>query len=169
MLVLPRSVLEAILRCANSLTQEIDKVPRRSIAQFFRAYLIAEANGFTVRFDKKPVINEAQFVKMLQKRPSEQVNTTVLQLPVGARHDANSEKVGKRKRVSMSIDKRSSSGEIVDMELSCVTCGTRLYVSVPQAEAAIASLERTGAAILICVCGQAQLIRRQLQKGNNCR
>jgi hypothetical protein len=67
----------------------------------------------------------------------------------------------------MSIEKRSSSGEVVDMELHCVTCGTRLYVSVPQAEAVMASLERTGAAILICVCGQAQIIRRQLQRRND--
>jgi len=43
----------------------------------------------------------------------------------------------------MSIKKRSISDEVVDMELHCVTCGTRLYVPVPQAEAVIASLERT--------------------------
>jgi len=64
----------------------------------------------------------------------------------------------------MSIDNRLSSDEVVDMELHCVTCGTRLYVSVSQADAVIASLERTGAAILICVCGQAQIIRRKFQR-----
>jgi hypothetical protein len=64
----------------------------------------------------------------------------------------------------MSTDNRSSSKEVVDMELYCVTCGTRLYVSVPQADVVITSLERTGAAILICVCGQAQIIRRKLQR-----
>jgi hypothetical protein len=64
----------------------------------------------------------------------------------------------------MSTEKRSSSNEVVDMELRCVTCGTRLYVSVPQADAVFASLERTGAAILICVCGQAQLIRSKYWK-----
>jgi hypothetical protein len=64
----------------------------------------------------------------------------------------------------MSIDNRLSSDEVVDMELHCVTCGTRLYVSVLQADAVIASLERTGAAILICVCGQAQIIRRKFQR-----
>ena len=67
----------------------------------------------------------------------------------------------------MSIDNRLSSDEVVDMELHCVTCGTRLYVSVLQADAVIASLERTGAAILICVCGQAQIIRRKLKQMND--
>ena len=67
----------------------------------------------------------------------------------------------------MGTEKRSSSDEVVDMELHCVTCGTRLYVSVPQADAVIASLERTGAAILICVCGQAQIIRCKLQRRND--
>jgi len=64
----------------------------------------------------------------------------------------------------MSTTEHSSDNDLVDMELHCVTCGTRLYLSVPQAEAVIASLERTGAAILICICGQAQLIRRKLYK-----
>lgn len=67
----------------------------------------------------------------------------------------------------MSIKKRSISDEVVDMELHCVACGTRLYVPVPQAEAVIVSLELTGAAILICVCGQAQFIQRKLQRRNN--
>ncbi len=67
----------------------------------------------------------------------------------------------------MSTDKRASSNEVIDMELHCVTCGTRLYVSAPQADAVIASIERTGAAILICVCGQAQIIRRKHQRRND--
>jgi len=67
----------------------------------------------------------------------------------------------------MSIKKRSISEDVVDMELHCVACGTRLYVPVPQADAMIASLERTGAAILVCVCGQAQLIQRKLQRRND--
>lgn len=67
----------------------------------------------------------------------------------------------------MSAKKQTSSDDVVDMELHCVTCGTRLYVSVLQADAVIASLERTGAAILICVCGQAQIIRRTLQRRND--
>lgn len=73
----------------------------------------------------------------------------------------------KRKRAAMSTEKRSSSDEVVDMELHCVMCGRRLYVSVPQADAVIASLERTGAAILICVCGQAQIIRHKFQRRND--
>jgi hypothetical protein len=59
----------------------------------------------------------------------------------------------------MTIKKRSSSEEVVDMELHCVACGTRLYIPISQADAVIASLERCGAAILVCICGQAQLIR----------
>ncbi len=64
----------------------------------------------------------------------------------------------------MTGEKRTSTEEMVDMELHCVKCKTRLYVSVSQANAVIASLERTGAAILICVCGQAQLIWSKRQK-----
>ena len=67
----------------------------------------------------------------------------------------------------MSAKKQANSDDVVDMELHCVTCGMRLYVSVPQADAVIASLERTGAAILICVCGQAQIIRRKHQRRND--
>ncbi len=67
----------------------------------------------------------------------------------------------------MSAKKQINSDDVVDMELHCVTCGARLYVSALQADAVIASLERTGAAILICVCGQAQIIRRKLQRRND--
>lgn len=54
--------------------------------------------------------------------------------------------------------------DVVDMELHCVACGTRLYVPALQAEVVITSLERTGAVILICICGQAQLIQSKGQK-----
>ena len=64
----------------------------------------------------------------------------------------------------MTSEKRSGTEEVVDMELQCVRCQTRLYVPVSQARAVIASLERAGAAVLICVCGQAQLIRSKRQK-----
>ncbi len=64
----------------------------------------------------------------------------------------------------MTSEKRSSAEEVVDMELQCVRCKARLYVPVSQAGAVIASLERTGAAILICVCGQAQLIQSSSHK-----
>jgi hypothetical protein len=59
----------------------------------------------------------------------------------------------------MTSEKRSGTEEVVDMELQCVRCKARLYVPVSQANAVIASLQRTGAAILICICGQAQLIQ----------
>lgn len=58
----------------------------------------------------------------------------------------------------------SDTEEVVDMELHCVRCKTRLYVPLSQASAVIASLERTGVAILICICGQAQLIRSKRQQ-----
>lgn len=59
----------------------------------------------------------------------------------------------------MTSEKRASTDELVDTELQCVTCGTRLYISIAAAPAVMASLQRCGAAILICICGQAQLIR----------
>jgi hypothetical protein len=64
----------------------------------------------------------------------------------------------------MISEKPSSTEEVVDMELHCVRCKARLYVPLSQVSAVLASLERTGAAILICVCGQAQLIRSKRQK-----
>ncbi len=67
----------------------------------------------------------------------------------------------------MTSEKRSGTEEVVDMELQCVRCKARLYIAVSQASAVIASLERTGAAILICVCGQAQLIRSRRQQRND--
>ena len=49
---------------------------------------------------------------------------------------------------------------VVDMELDCVICCTRLYVLEALIDAILASLERAGAAILVCaVCNQAQLVR----------
>jgi len=72
-----------------------------------------------------------------------------------------------RKWMSMSARKQTGSDDVVDMELHCVRCGARMYVPVQQAGAVIVSLERTGAAILICVCGQVQLIRLQRQRQND--
>jgi hypothetical protein len=65
---------------------------------------------------------------------------------------------------AMAGKQRFDTEEVVDMELQCVRCGTRLYVPLSQASAVLASLARTGAAILICVCGQAQLIRVKRQQ-----
>ena len=67
----------------------------------------------------------------------------------------------------MRAKKQPGSDEVVDMELHCIRCGARLYVPVLQADAVIASLERTGTAILICVCGQAQLIQYKRRKRND--
>ena len=64
----------------------------------------------------------------------------------------------------MTSKQRSGTEEVVDMELHCVRCKARLYVPILQANAVITSLVRTGAAILICVCGQAQLIRPKRQQ-----
>ncbi len=64
----------------------------------------------------------------------------------------------------MRSEKRSGAEEVVDMELQCVRCQARLYVPISQVKAVIASLERTGAVILICVCGQAQLIQSRSQQ-----
>ncbi len=58
----------------------------------------------------------------------------------------------------MSARKQIGSDDVVDMELHCVACGTRLYLAVPQAQAVIASLERTGAAILICVASRGSYV-----------
>jgi hypothetical protein len=65
---------------------------------------------------------------------------------------------------AMAGKQRFDTEEVVDMELQCVRCQTRLYIALSQASAVLASLERTGAAILICVCGQAQLIRVRRQQ-----
>ena len=64
----------------------------------------------------------------------------------------------------MAGKQRFDTEEVVDMELQCVRCQTRLYIVRSRASAVLASLERTGAAILICVCGQAQLIRVKRQQ-----
>ena len=53
-------------------------------------------------------------------------------------------------------------GGVVDMELACVACSTRLDVSDASIDAVLASLERGGRAILVCwVCGQTQVVRRK--------
>lgn len=59
----------------------------------------------------------------------------------------------------MTGEKRSSDEEVVDMEAQCAQCHARLYVPISQINEVLASLERTGAVILICVCGQAQLVQ----------
>lgn len=59
----------------------------------------------------------------------------------------------------MPSENRSTGEEVVDMEVRCARCQAQLYVPVSQIKAVLASLERTGAVMLICVCGQAQLVQ----------
>ena len=57
-------------------------------------------------------------------------------------------------------------GGMVDLEVDCATCATRLYVPEASIDAVLASLERTGMAILICAaCRQAQLVRWKVSRG----
>ncbi|HZS77238.1 MAG TPA: hypothetical protein VFA41_11550 [Ktedonobacteraceae bacterium] len=49
--------------------------------------------------------------------------------------------------------------DVVDMEVDCVLCKTRLYIPYTALDAVLASLRRVGGAILIChACGQEQLV-----------
>ena len=59
----------------------------------------------------------------------------------------------------LTAHERMGAHDVVDMEIACVQCLAPLYVPVAHINAVLASLAHTGAAILICVCGQAQLIR----------
>ena len=64
----------------------------------------------------------------------------------------------------MTGEKRSSSKDVVDMEVQCVRCQAQLYVPVSNIDEVLASLERTGTVILICVCGQEQLVQSRSLK-----
>jgi hypothetical protein len=49
------------------------------------------------------------------------------------------------------------------MEVDCVLCKTRLYVSDTSIDAVLTSLRRVGGTILVChACGQAQLVSRKM-------
>ena len=49
--------------------------------------------------------------------------------------------------------------DVIDMEVDCVFCKTRLYVPDTSIDAVLASLRLVGRAILVCyACGQAQLV-----------
>jgi G3E family GTPase len=62
-------------------------------------------------------------------------------------------------RASKKISQYQHSNDVVDMEVGCVCCKTRLYVPYTALDAVLASLRRAGGAILIChACGQAQLV-----------
>jgi len=66
-------------------------------------------------------------------------------------------------RVSKKISQYPYSNDVVDMEVNCVLCTTRLYVPLTALGAVLASLRRVGSAILIChACGQAQLVSEKM-------
>lgn len=67
----------------------------------------------------------------------------------------------------MMSEKRSGTEAVVDMEIQCIRCMARLYVPVSQVDDVISSLQRTGEVILICVCGQAQLIQSKSQQNHD--
>jgi hypothetical protein len=50
---------------------------------------------------------------------------------------------------------------IVDMELRCTRCGQKLYLPAAIARDVVRTVQSSGIAILICVCGQAQALRRK--------
>lgn len=62
-------------------------------------------------------------------------------------------------RARKKISHYQRSNDVVDMEVDCVLCATRLYVPLTALNPVLTSLRRVGGAILIChACGQAQLI-----------
>ena len=64
----------------------------------------------------------------------------------------------------MNSQKTAYAGAVVDMERHCVTCGKSLYVPETSIHVVLASLAHHGIAVLICTCGQAQIIREQPQQ-----
>lgn len=62
-------------------------------------------------------------------------------------------------RVSKNTSQSPRSNDVVDMEVDCVHCTTRLYVPLAALDVVLSSLRRVGGAILIChACGQPQLV-----------
>lgn len=59
-------------------------------------------------------------------------------------------------------NEKGSRPEIIDTEFRCLRCLMPLYVTAEQADALLNSLNRIGAFILVCTCGQAQIVRRKL-------
>lgn len=56
--------------------------------------------------------------------------------------------------------KQSQGGmELVDLEMHCLSCGTRLYAPVEGARQVVAGVQRGGIVILICsTCGHLQSV-----------
>lgn len=68
-------------------------------------------------------------------------------------------------RASKKASQSPRSNDVVDMEVNCVFCKTRLYVPYTALDAVLASFRRVGAAILIChACEQAQLVSGHLSQ-----
>jgi hypothetical protein len=69
-------------------------------------------------------------------------------------------------RGSAQEDNPVSLDGVVDMELNCLACGTRLYVPEALIDAVLASLGRDGAAMLVCAeCNHVQLVSWMAPRG----
>ncbi len=73
----------------------------------------------------------------------------------------------RRKQFLIDSVQHPHSTGVVDMEMDCVICRTRLYVSDASIDAVLRSLEQTAAAILICTCGQAQIVRSKAPRSRS--
>ncbi len=71
-------------------------------------------------------------------------------------------------RANKKISRYPHSNDVVDMEVNCVLCTTRLYVPFTALGAVLASFRRVGGAVLIChACGQAQLVSGNIPHMND--
>ncbi len=62
-------------------------------------------------------------------------------------------------RASRKISQNPRCEEVIDMEMDCVFCKTRLYVPDTSIDAVLASLRLVGRAVLVChACGRGQLV-----------
>ena len=52
---------------------------------------------------------------------------------------------------------------IIDMELRCTRCGQKLYLPLAKALEVVHTVQSNGVAILICLCGAAQMLRKKTQ------
>ena len=69
-------------------------------------------------------------------------------------------------RIGRKVSQYPHSNDVIDMEVDCALCKTRLYVPYTALDAVLASLRRVGGAILIChACGQAQLVSGKIPHG----
>ncbi len=62
------------------------------------------------------------------------------------------------KKHSTKKEKASSSYDLLDMDINCITCGARLYVPDALTDRIVAALKKTGTVILVCTCGQPQSV-----------